>query len=86
MYFGEGIAIDEDEFVANYRVDSGSASVPIYFKFITFPPVPGLGVVAIRGSQTSWDWVVNMQLWSAAGLAQAVKVSSLTIAFVSPNR
>ena len=86
QYFGEGIAIDEDEFVANYRVDSGTASVPLYFKFITFPPVPGLGVVAIRGSQTSWDWVVNMQLWSAAGLAQAVKVSSLTIAFVSPNR
>ena len=76
QYFGgEGIAIDEDEFVTNYRDDSGTASVPVYFKFITFPRVPNLGVVAIRGSQTSWDWVVNMQLWSAAGLAQVVKVS-----------
>ena len=75
QYFGgEGVAIDEDEFVANYRDDSGTASVPVYFKFITFPGAPDLGVVAIRGSQTSWDWVVNMQLWSAAGLAQAVKV------------
>ena len=32
-----------------------------------------LAILAIRGSQTAWDWGVNMQLWSAAGLAQVVK-------------
>jgi len=39
----------------------------------TFPNAPNLAVVAIRGSQTNLDWMVNMQLWSAAGLAQLVK-------------
>merc|ERR1712238_257344 len=51
----------------------GTVLSPIYFKLFTFPSQPGTGVVAIRGSQTAWDWMVNMQLWSASGLAQLVK-------------
>lgn len=73
QWFGEGAAVDEDEFVAQWRAESSTAENPIYFKLISFPPVPDLALVAIRGSQTSWDWMVNMQLWSAAGLAQLVK-------------
>lgn len=73
QWFGEGVVVDEDEFVRRYRADSGTARNPVYFKLFTVPTVPDLGLLAIRGSQTSWDWLVNMQLWSAAGLAQVVK-------------
>ncbi|MGK3754233.1 MAG: hypothetical protein ACI8RD_006542, partial [Bacillariaceae sp.] len=74
QWFGtRGIAIDEDAFVKQYRKESGTDGNPTYFKLFTFPSMPGTAVVAIRGSQTSWDWLVNMQLWSASGLAQIVK-------------
>lgn len=74
QWFGaRGIAVDEDEFVKQYREESGTDGNPTYFKLFTFPSVPETAVVAIRGSQTSWDWMVNMQLWSASGLAQIVK-------------
>lgn len=74
QWFGEGNAIDEDAVVKKYRADSGAdADLNVYFKLFTFPSMPESAVVAIRGSQTSWDWMVNMQLWSASGLAQIVK-------------
>jgi lipase ATG15 len=74
QWFGtRGIAVDEDAFVKQYRKESGTDGNPTYFKLFTFPSMPGTAVVAIRGSQTSWDWLVNMQLWSASGLAQIVK-------------
>jgi lipase ATG15 len=73
QWFGEGKVVDEDATVRKYRVDSDTTANPIYFKLFTFPDSPDTAVVAIRGSQTSWDWMVNMQLWSAAGLAQIVK-------------
>lgn len=72
-WFGEGVAVDESELVAEYRKEVGTDQTPVYFKFFTFPSDPDLGVLSIRGSQTLWDWMVNMQLWSAAGLAQIVK-------------
>jgi len=73
QWFGEGNAIDEDAVVKQYRKDTATVGNPIYFKLFTFPSKPETAVVAIRGSQTAWDWMVNMQLWSASGLAQIVK-------------
>jgi len=73
QWFGEGEAVDEDEIVTEYRKKEGNTDTPVYFKFFTFKSLPQAGVVSIRGSQTSWDWMVNMQLWSASGLAQLVK-------------
>lgn len=72
-WFGPGEVVDEARFVARWRLESGTADNPVYFKLFSFPNYPGIGLVSIRGSQTSWDWLVNMQLWSAAALAQAVK-------------
>jgi len=73
-WFGSDDARDEDDLVAQWRIDSDTVSTPTYFKLFTFSPlVPELGIVSIRGSQTLWDWAVNMQLWSSAGLVQAVK-------------
>lgn len=73
QWFGEGVAVDEDALVAEYRTEAGNTNSPVYFKLFSFPAVPELAVLSIRGSQTSWDWMVNMQLWSASGLAQIVK-------------
>jgi len=72
-YGAEGVAVDEDALVKEYREEEGNSNTPVFFKFFTFPDAPQVGLVSIRGSQTSWDWMVNLQLWSAAGLAQFVK-------------
>jgi len=73
QWFGEGQAVDEDVVVKEYRKEADNSVVPVYFKLFSFPAVPNVAVLAIRGSQTTWDWMVNMQLWSASGLAQIVK-------------
>jgi lipase ATG15 len=46
---------------------------PKSFKFFTSPSLPGFGIVAIRGSQTMFDWLNNLKLYAGAGLAQLVK-------------
>jgi len=73
QWFGEGGAVDQAELVGAWRIQNDNMDNPVSFKLFTFPPQPGFGVVSIRGSETSWDWLVNMQLWSASGLAQTVK-------------
>lgn len=73
QWFGEGEAVDESALVTQFRTENGNTDSLVYFKLFTFPSVPDLAILAIRGSQTAWDWGVNMQLWSAAGLAQVVK-------------
>lgn len=72
-WFGPDMVVDENEFVAQYRKDSGTATNPVYFKLFSFPNEPGYAIMSIRGSETAMDWLANMQLWSAAGLAQVVK-------------
>lgn len=48
-WFGPGVVIDEEEFVAEYRTDSGTSTNPVYFKLFSFPAVPGYAVMSIRG-------------------------------------
>ncbi|KAL9179381.1 hypothetical protein ACHAXT_008671 [Thalassiosira profunda] len=72
-WFGPDAVVDEEEFVAQFREDSGTTAIPVFFKLFSIPAFPGYAVMSIRGSETMFDWLVNMQLWSAAGLAQAVK-------------
>jgi lipase ATG15 len=72
-YFGENSLIDESEFVAQYRQSTGTSTNPVYFKLFSFPSIPGYGIVSIRGSETTWDFLVDAQLWSAAFLVQAVR-------------
>jgi len=72
-WFGPDVVRDEDEFVSQYRKDSDTELSPVYFKLFSVPSAPGYAVMSIRGSETAFDWISNMQLWSAAGLAQVVK-------------
>jgi hypothetical protein len=72
-WFGPGRVVDETDFVARYRVETNTQVIPVYYKLFSFPSLPGVGVVSIRGSQTSWDWMVNLQLWASSGLAQVVQ-------------
>lgn len=73
QYFGEpDVLVDEDEFVARYKSDTG-LNIPVSFKLFSMPAYPGFAVMSIRGSETIYDWLGNFQLWSAAALAQGVK-------------
>ena len=72
QWFGPKVLVDEEEFVTQYRKDTGTSS-PVYFKLFSLPEYPGYGIMSIRGSETAMDWISNLQLWSAAGLAQMVK-------------
>lgn len=68
-----GVLVDEEEFVSQWREDSGTDLNPVYFKLFSVKEMPELAVMSIRGSETSYDWIVNLQLWSSAGLAQVIK-------------
>lgn len=72
-WFGANGVVDEAEFVEQYRKDTNTVENPVYYKLLSIPAVPGYGVIAIRGSQTRWDFLVDAQLWSAAALAQLVR-------------
>lgn len=72
-WFGPGKLVDEAEFVANYREKTNTVTNPVFYKLISITDTPGYGIVSIRGSQTTWDFLVDAQLWSAAGLAQLVR-------------
>jgi len=71
-YFGEGKVVDEYKFVENYRKSTGSQG-GVSYKVFSFVDYPGYAVMSIRGSETLVDWIVNIQLWSCAVLAQAVR-------------
>eukprot|EP00804_Cyclotella_cryptica_P008105 CCRYP_004599-RA/>CCRYP_004599-RA protein AED:0.04 eAED:0.04 QI:305/1/1/1/1/1/9/380/1018 len=70
---GSGIIVDDEEFVSNWRAESGTDTSPVYFKLFRINPAPEFAIMSIRGSETAYDWIVNMQLWSSAGLAQTIK-------------
>jgi lipase ATG15 len=71
-WFGQGVVQDEAVFVARYREETNTAKVPVWFKLFSFPSIPGFGIVSIRGSETTIDWLVNVQLWFSSGMAQLV--------------
>jgi lipase ATG15 len=72
-WFGNDTIVDEAEFVAHYREETETTANPVYYKLLSIPSIPGYGIVSIRGSQTTWDFLVDAQLWSAAGLVQVVQ-------------
>jgi len=72
-WFGPNVMKDEVDFVGKWREDSGTFLSPVQFKLFSLTNHPGFAVVSIRGSETMWDWIQNLQLWSAAGLSQMVK-------------
>lgn len=71
-WFGEDEVVDEYKFVQEYRELIGRTS-GVSFKLFSFPNNPGVGLMSIRGSETLLDWVVDVQLWLGAALAQMIR-------------
>mmetsp|Transcript_60050 Transcript_60050/g.178048 ORF Transcript_60050/g.178048 Transcript_60050/m.178048 type:complete len:1051 (-) Transcript_60050:224-3376(-) len=71
-WFGTGKIVDEYKFVNDYRVATDTVG-GVSFKLYSFSEYEGYGVISIRGSETLLDWVVDVQLWGAAALAQLVR-------------
>jgi lipase ATG15 len=69
-WFGEDVAFDNVDLVTEFRKDDHSA---VHYKLITFPSKPDFAVVTIRGTSNAWDMLSDMQIWSAAFLAQVVR-------------
>lgn len=70
-WFGGGV-IDEVDYVNKWREESGTQSNPVYFKLFSAPEVD-TAIVSVRGSETMFDWLSNLHLWFASGVAQTVK-------------
>jgi hypothetical protein len=69
---GEDLVIDEVDYVNQWRKESGTQESPVYFKLFSAPE-GNSAIVSIRGSETMFDWLANMHLWFASGVAQLVK-------------
>lgn len=73
-WFGDGVASDQQGIVDEFRalIDGGSSAVS--YKLISFPGIGGFAVVAIRGTSNAIDMLTDGQLWSAAALAQFLRL------------
>lgn len=64
------MAINMPEVVEEFRNETNRQMSPVTYNVASFANVTSpdelFGVVSIRGSQNSWDWLTNAQLWSAA--------------------
>eukprot|EP00529_Nitzschia_sp_RCC80_P005593 CAMPEP_0113486244 /NCGR_PEP_ID=MMETSP0014_2-20120614/24896_1 /TAXON_ID=2857 /ORGANISM="Nitzschia sp." /LENGTH=992 /DNA_ID=CAMNT_0000379909 /DNA_START=67 /DNA_END=3042 /DNA_ORIENTATION=- /assembly_acc=CAM_ASM_000159 len=72
-WFGEGVVVNEEQLVDDFRdaVDEGNSAV--FFKLFNFTNID-LAVISIRGTTTPWDMLADAQLWAAASLMQGVRV------------
>lgn len=71
LWFGEGMVTDEFELVNAYRIETGSATLPVSYKL--FNITNGPLVVTIRGTQGAFDLLADAQLWSTALFMQLVR-------------
>lgn len=71
-WFGEGVALDQNDFVVKYR-ESLTSDSAVHYKLVTFPSNPEFAIVSIRGTNNGWDMISDAQLWSASWLAQQVR-------------
>lgn len=65
-WFGPNVAKDEVEIVKNFRSEVEGGQAAVSYKLVTFPG--NAGVVVVRGSTTSWEWLTDAQLWGGAAL------------------
>lgn len=73
-WFGASdIAIDEEDFVTQWRKDSGNELEQVSFKLFSFPRAPGVGILSIRGTETPMDRLFNSQLYLGSVLTQVVR-------------
>jgi len=74
-WFGRGLIIDESDFVAAYRSETKTDTIPVWYKLFrvnTTQTNSTIGIVSVRGSETKIDWLVNCQLWLPSGMAEIV--------------
>lgn len=72
-YFGPGVVLDDFEFVQGYRNATGTETHPVTYSLFTFPSNPNSAIVSIRGSESMWDWMADIQLWAGSVLAQIIR-------------
>lgn len=73
QWFGNETVKDDFEYVDTYRKSVGLENHPVEYKLFTVADDPTTAVVAIRGSEARWDWLVDIQLWIGGVLAQIIK-------------
>jgi hypothetical protein len=65
---------DQSLFVHAYRTTTGTKGIPVFFRLFRYKMAEGtVGIVSVRGSTSTIDWLVNNQLWQAAILVQGVR-------------
>ena len=69
-WFGSNVSYDMQDVVEEFRNETNRELSPVTYKLYSFPNASStleapFAVVGIRGSQNSWDWLTNAQLWSA---------------------
>jgi lipase ATG15 len=69
---GTSGAVDQQDYVDAYRTSNNITSA-VSFKLIDFP-AENLSLVAVRGTTNAWDALTDAQLWSPAGLFQALRL------------
>lgn len=72
-FFGPGVVVDDFKFVQGYRNATNTAGHPVTYSLYTFPQLPDSAIVSIRGSESMWDWMVDIQLWTGSVLAQIIR-------------
>ena len=66
-------AIEEEDFVAQWRRDSGNSLEQVSFKLFSFSSSPGVGILSIRGTETPMDRLSNAEMYMATVLTQVVR-------------
>jgi len=74
-FLEEDFAIDETEFVRQWRADTGNSLESVSFKLFSFPSLPGVGILSIRGTETPIDALMNSQLYIGTVLTQVVRAA-----------
>jgi len=72
-FASENALVEETGFVAFYREQTGTADEPVSFKLFSIPSAPGMGIVAIRGTQVPADVLLNYQLWLSSIIMEIVR-------------
>jgi len=68
-----GLAVDETDFVTQWRKDSGNELNQVSFKLFSFPSSPGHGILSIRGTETPIDRLNNAQMYLGTALGMVVR-------------
>ena len=68
-----GLAVDETDFVTQWRKYSGNELNQVSFKLFSFPSLPGVGILSIRGTETPIDRLNNAQMYLGTALGMVVR-------------